>query len=64
MPEQITYTRLSAEFPLPVTINLNFTDVGLLEILKDETGKDYDQLLRTAIRELYYNRHTVFNKEK
>ena len=61
MPEQITYIRPFDSLSLPETIELNFTDLGLLQIISEETGANYEELIRTAIKHLYYNRHSIFH---
>ena len=64
MTEPITYTRPFESLSLPEIIELNFTDLGLLQIISEETGQSYEDLIHTAIKHLYYNRHTIFNETK
>jgi hypothetical protein len=61
MPEPITYTRPFEPLSLPETIELNFTDLGLLQIMSEETGVSYEELIRTSIKHLYHNRHSIFH---
>lgn len=60
--EQITYTQPFKPLSLPEAIELNFADLGLLEIISEETGLEYEQLIHIAIKHLYLNRHTIFNE--
>ena len=59
--EQITYTRPFEPLSLPEVINLNLTDIRLLQIISEETGINYGELIHTAIKNLYHNRHSIFH---
>ena len=48
MTKPITYTRPFDTLSLPETIKLNFTDLGLLQIISEETGQSYEELIHTA----------------
>ncbi len=59
MTELISYKQPIEPLFLPETIELDSSDILLLQALKIATSKTYEELIHTAIRNLYYKQKTL-----